>query len=1600
MSFLPIDPGKPQKPISAGLDSWLKDLAEQRKQVKTASLEELAQGSQVAKQAKSSDTFTRIFGLMSGLNREQANQVVEPVRELADQTDKEIANSGVIQAAGAVLSATPGASFAGRTALSATNAFLGGVPSSAAPSTFQTAEQATSTGNGVADWAADQVGGAVGTVGAFMLGGGEAGVSEKAVTYGGRLLRGAKLGALYSAPAAGVRVAKGTETPLEATEDVALGAAQFAGFEGAGAIPNMAARIPAMIGVSAAGYGAEQGVHGEEITPAGLAGAAVTGAVFGIAGGHMDPHAAIKQMVVDAANANGVPPHIMLGLAESESSFNPEAKSPTGATGLFQFTKATAKAYSVDRNDPVSSADGAARYMKVLLDKHNGNIQAAIKEYKGFSIGGVNQAGVDRTLGLINKYGVSKVEPAAVVDPKVQEVSEQTAQSIKADDPGSTSIAPAADVVGDQAGEAIVKSSIENLMAPEESAMSEGILTEPTEPPPTVEPTPETTNYPSRQNVVEETPIEPVQPEEVPTESVPRRTPRDEMDLGEHEPYQSGKYLTDEPLIEHTKEHGPNAGETMRGVVADGLTQDEARAIDPYAFKKGEGYFIHEEHVTRPEVKQDAIIERPSSQDEARVLGERAARSTVRETTEAGSGDRIQPSEDLQSAARKEVQVNPEEGFQKVLGHIEEPHAEVENPLERPRSQAGTLYGGLGGIAHLSVEAGKMAGEASKALFHEDVAPATASAVEAIRDTADRIQGTFAPHTRSDIAERARQIGLQALGKEHRRIEQHAVKDRELRSYFNKLPDKEAQDFQLRFSEGESQPNKEMQAAAKDLRAFYDEEVALTRQVGRVTGHDLMAKVREDYNAGLYREDTKLAGKILGKEIKSNPSLATISSRGSRFLKGRPTFLKERIMEPRQHFERGEVFEHSNPYDQKYEYLAMSSKNRVAHEWIGNLLDEGIARAIDPNDKEALNQARREGLYHPNDPSFEVRAKLSPDSPSAKTHDIYLPQDVSKLLENHLSVGYQNALARAVPIFNAVHNMFSLFGLTHVPLTALNNLGAHWASFSSGVLHGNFNPKDLVGTATGLSTGGKIQEEYLHPGSTADPEVKEAADWMQKIGGGISRRPLEADHWARSFTHSFFAERNYIGAAPRAVLASMEKFMGLIFQHFVPAMKTDAWWADAKTRLSNLPPDATEFDKTKAVSDAWSSTDDRMGEVWRNRQFIKKGTMFWADLIFPRANWTIGTWKAMGKAVGGVYKAGESTIKGTGVGPGKRLPSVNSDVMFFPALAVAVGGINSIMQYAMIQQLPQDWKDVLLGARDGGTLPDGSPSRRSPVNYIKDIISLGTAPMSTMTAKTNPFFGVIESIAANRDYHGHQVYDPDASTVKQAAQIGEEFLKQTFLPFTYQNIKEGIKRGAGAKGMVSSLTGFGPVSSYVSESETGRILGDYWNRQQSIQPGKSDEEAAANDAQRQVMSAYRSGDKALGDKLTKDLNVPYSKAESLYKRSKMTALQSSFHGVDFRTAVSAYRAATPTQKPELHDIMEEKIAKHPNQEQADRALQEFGLQRPELTPKQEKAQMRKEQKQEAMTPSEAVDSHEEHKGGPRVSYGRSLRSPFPTKPSF
>jgi hypothetical protein len=92
------------------------------------------------------------------------------------------------------------------------------------------------------------------------------------------------------------------------------------------------------------------------------------------------PH--LEDLIDPAASKYGVAPELVAAVIWAESSGDPNAVSSRGARGLMQLMPETAKELGVTRiEDPRENVDGGTKYLKQMLDAHEGDVSLALAAY-------------------------------------------------------------------------------------------------------------------------------------------------------------------------------------------------------------------------------------------------------------------------------------------------------------------------------------------------------------------------------------------------------------------------------------------------------------------------------------------------------------------------------------------------------------------------------------------------------------------------------------------------------------------------------------------------------------------------------------------------------------------------------------------------------------------------------------------------------------------------------------------------------------------------------------------------------------------------------------------------------------------------------------------------------------------------------------------------------------------------------------------------------------------------------------------------------------------------------------------------------------------
>jgi soluble lytic murein transglycosylase-like protein len=74
-------------------------------------------------------------------------------------------------------------------------------------------------------------------------------------------------------------------------------------------------------------------------------------------------------------------PALVEAVALTESGGNDAARSPKGAIGAMQLMPATARALNVDATDPEQNLAGGARYLRLMLQRFDGDLTLALAAY-------------------------------------------------------------------------------------------------------------------------------------------------------------------------------------------------------------------------------------------------------------------------------------------------------------------------------------------------------------------------------------------------------------------------------------------------------------------------------------------------------------------------------------------------------------------------------------------------------------------------------------------------------------------------------------------------------------------------------------------------------------------------------------------------------------------------------------------------------------------------------------------------------------------------------------------------------------------------------------------------------------------------------------------------------------------------------------------------------------------------------------------------------------------------------------------------------------------------------------------------------------------
>lgn len=126
--------------------------------------------------------------------------------------------------------------------------------------------------------------------------------------------------------------------------------------------------------------------------------------------GHSTGDALVDAFIMDSSHRYKIDPLLIFAQMAQESSFKKRALSHKGASGLMQLMPATARRLGVTNiYDPQQNIDGGVKYMRMLLNMFDGNVDLAL-------------AGYNAGEGAVIKYG-HQIPPYAETRDYVKRIS-------------------------------------------------------------------------------------------------------------------------------------------------------------------------------------------------------------------------------------------------------------------------------------------------------------------------------------------------------------------------------------------------------------------------------------------------------------------------------------------------------------------------------------------------------------------------------------------------------------------------------------------------------------------------------------------------------------------------------------------------------------------------------------------------------------------------------------------------------------------------------------------------------------------------------------------------------------------------------------------------------------------------------------------------------------------------------------------------------------------------------------------------------------------------------------------------------------------------
>lgn len=731
------------------------------------------------------------------------------------------------------------------------------------------------------------------------------------------------------------------------------------------------------------------------------------------------------------------------------------------------------------------------------------------------------------------------------------------------------------------------------------------------------------------------------------------------------------------------------------------------------------------------------------------------------------------------------------------------------------------------------------------------------------RKVADETHYLFSPTTRSAEAGQTERIIRNRTSLLARESDKSAFALDKFAKAIDKLPVDQQLEITDRVERGVPQPLPEIQLAMNALKAQQEIRLRRVQSIGRL--QDIQNS--DDYMGRLYSNYPEWKAAQQPPDPRTGLSRVMGGIMGKQPIQGRKGFLKERTFDTLADAMRaGLIPVTTNPI--RMQLLKMREMDQFYHgtRMADELKASGIARWY-PASKEF--QAQTEGMKELRDPYFQP--KLRPDrfgvgangAPMNMRIDPgkwYAPVPAADVFNNYVSRGpagnsvIYDVIRKSGNMLNSAQLSLSGFHATFVTLdSVMSHLALGLQQIArAGTGHDLGSMSRLGSLAKGISTvakstigmpavpivtgikGYKLRRAWFDP-ANATPEMRKIADMMNAGGGRSGMDPFYRTTDKGSFVKTLDDLKRPDGVARemwqmlkdspllgpvRIAFRLVDTLNEPIMGQLVPLMKQGVF-ADMASDYLSRHPDATPEEASEAMTKAWDSVENRMGQMTYDNAFYHKRVKDIAFLTTRSVGWNQGTIREIGGGAGpdsarfvrDIGKAAKAKFTGSGPTEG---PDFTARMAYPIAMTMVTAMIGAALTYLMTGHGPQQMMDYFYpptGSVDDG----GEPNRLSIPGYIKDVIAYKKDLFGTLLNKIQPLAEMGKEIYTNRDYYGGSIYDPKFDSSRTSAYA--EYLMNEALPFSIRATIKNRNEGESMETQMLSFWGIQPAPQSIVHPE-------------------------------------------------------------------------------------------------------------------------------------------------------------------------------------